>query len=283
MPLIRHAWAKINLTLRVTGRRADGYHLLDSLVVFAAIGDELAFEPAADLTLTIDGRFADKLAATSDNLVLRAARRLAAACEVAAGARIHLRKNLPVAAGIGGGSSDAAQTLLGLRQLWGLDLDDGALADLALPLGADLPVCLHGRASRISGIGEVVSALGPPPQLWLVLVNPGISLATPEVFGCLGGTFHTADNIADLPADSRALARLLAASGNDLEAAACRLCPRISDVLAALDASDGCLLARMSGSGATCFGLYARQAEAEAAAATLARPDWWSAAAALRA
>ncbi len=279
----RMAWAKVNLYLSVTGRRSDGYHELDSLVVFAGLGDQLVFAPAEGLKLELAGPFAAALPAGADNLVTRAAEALARAAGAAAGARIGLTKNLPAAAGLGGGSADAAATLDGLAELWGLAPAPGDLAKLAKGLGADVPVCLYGRPALVRGIGEVIERAPPLPPAWLVLVNPGVALPTAEVFAARQGDFSAPAAWGGPSADPAELAGRLGERGNDLEAPARRLAPEIDRVLAALSGEIGCLLARMSGSGATCFGLFAAQAEARAAAAAIAagQDGWWTAAAPL--
>ena len=265
--------AKVNLALHVLGRRADGYHLLDSLVVFADVGDMLRAEPAETFSLTITGRFAGALAGEGDNLVLRAARALAAARGVATGARLTLEKNLPVASGIGGGSADAAAALRLLARLWGVA---PAGPDLALALGADVPVCLAGRATRMGGIGDALAPAPHLPPCGLALVNPGVGVATPAVFRARSGSFSPP---LDLPAgwpDAASMAADLARLGNDLEAPARAVEPAIGGVLAALRSLPATLLARMSGSGATCFALFATPAAARDAASRLTRPGWWS-------
>jgi 4-diphosphocytidyl-2-C-methyl-D-erythritol kinase len=271
--LTAFAPAKVNLALHVLGRRDDGYHLLDSLVVFADVGDMLHAASAASLTLHLAGPFAAALADGADNLVLRAARALAAARGVGAGAHLTLEKHLPVASGIGGGSADAAAALRLLARLWGVAAADAALA---LTLGADVPVCLAGRSARMGGIGEVLSAAPSLPACGLVLVNPGVAVATPAVFRARGGAFS---GPLDLPAagwaDAAALAADMARLRNDLEAPAVALAPPVGDVLAALRGVPEVMLARMSGSVATCFGLCASAAAARTAAARLARPGWW--------
>ena len=265
--------AKGNLTLHVTGRRADGYHLLDSLVVFPHIGDRLAVTPAAALSLVVEGPFAAGLAADGANLVLRAARLLAPD----RGAALRLEKRLPLAAGIGGGSADAAAALRLLSRHWGVAMPP---TDALLALGADLPVCLAARSARMTGIGEAVAPVALPPG-WLVLCNPGVPVATGGVFAGLARAENAPMGPVPPLADAAALAAFLAAGRNDLEAPARALAPAIGAVLAALAAAPGCLLARMSGSGATCFGLFAGEAAARRAAAGIAaaEPGWWVAAA----
>ena len=284
---VESAWAKINLTLQVTGRRADGYHELESLVVFADVGDALRFEPGdgAPLSLSIEGPFAGPLHQESDNLVLRAAESLRKCAGIEAGAAITLIKNLPVASGIGGGSADAAAALRGLSRLWQLDLPDSELAAIALSLGADVPVCLRGEAVIMSGIGEALQPLPALPPMWLLLVNPGVAVPTSAVFGSLTGNFSEVNEPPLPPIGLAAFVDWLAVRCNDLQAPACRLAPSVVEVLTALDESPDCLLARMSGSGATCFGLFESEAAARGAAAELAEshPDWWVAPALLRA
>ncbi len=270
--------AKINLYLHVAGRRADGYHLLDSLVAFAGVGDIVDVVASDALGLTIDGPFGAVLEAQDgDNLVLRAARRLAQAGDVPAHAAIRLDKRLPVAAGLGGGSSDAAATLKLLARLWRLDIGDDDLARLGLELGADVPVCLAGHACFVGGIGDALAPAPALPSAPILLVNPGVALPTTEVFAARTGDFVAPARFDDAPADATALATLLATRGNDLDDAATRLAPVIGEVRAAIAAQPGCLLARMSGSGATCFGLFADAAPAETAARVLAadHADWW--------
>ncbi|WP_062561286.1 4-(cytidine 5'-diphospho)-2-C-methyl-D-erythritol kinase [Paracoccus aminovorans] len=268
MPLPRRerAPAKLNLTLHVTGRRADGYHLLDSLVVFLDVGDVVTVTPGP-LSLELTGPFAAGLAAEPDNLCLRAAR--LAGRE----ARITLEKNLPVASGIGGGSADAAAVLRALD----------ARPEGAETLGADVPVCLAGRPTRMRGLGEILDPLPALPELHLLLVNPGRGLSTPQVFKAL----ENRDNAAmpePLPAfpDAATLIGFLRTCRNDLEAPAIRFMPQIAACLAAIRAQ-GAELQRMSGSGATCFGLFASRAKAEAARTAIARahPEWWLAASGL--
>ncbi|NGM22754.1 4-(cytidine 5'-diphospho)-2-C-methyl-D-erythritol kinase [Roseomonas stagni] len=266
--------AKVNLTLRVTGSRADGYHLLDSLAVFAGVGDVVRAEPAEGLTLSLAGPGAGALAAEPDNLVLRAARALAAAAGVPARAAISLEKHLPVASGIGGGSADAAAALRVLDGLWGTGLGPARLRAIAAGLGADVPVCVESRPMRMRGVGEVLDAVPPLPPFGLLLANPRLALATPAVFKARAPGFSAEADYPDRWADAAALAEWLRPLGNDLQDAAIALCPPIADVLAAIAAQPGCLLARMSGSGATCFGLFGTPAAAEAAAAALPA-SWW--------
>lgn len=263
--------AKLNLYLHVVGKRADGYHRLDSLVVFTATGDTLRVEPADTLSLSIDGPFAAGLSAGDDNLVMKAARALGTG-----GARLTLTKNLPVASGIGGGSADAAAALRLLRRHWRLDISDAQLHAIAAALGADVPVCLRAQPAFLGGIGEELTPAPPLPPVGIVLVNPGLPLPTPTVFAARSGPFSPAARFSEAPRDAASLAALLAERRNDLEAPAIALVPAIATVLAALRATPGCRLARLSGSGATCFGLYDTPETASHAAAALARgPHWW--------
>ncbi len=269
--------AKINLDLLITGRRPDGYHELDSLVVFGPPRDRLTFHLDERLCLEVVGPFAGTLTGEPDNLVLRAAKRLAAEVGRAAAGRIRLEKRIPVAAGLGGGSSDAAATLRGLNRLWQLGMSAADLAPLGLRLGADVPVCLHGRAARIRGIGERIDFVDRLPDLDLLLVNPGQPVATAAVFGGLGGIPQPTADPGPPPVERAGLLPWLRARPNHLQASACRLVPAIGAVLAALEAQPGCELARMSGSGASCFGLFADQGAMEAATRAIRRahPEWW--------
>jgi 4-diphosphocytidyl-2-C-methyl-D-erythritol kinase len=292
-PLTTRARAKVNLTLRVLGRRADGYHELESLVAFAGVGDALSLDPGPELALTIGGPRSDGLPADDSNLILRAARALAAEVsgqiEQLRSGRFHLVKRLPVASGIGGGSADAAGALRLLARLNGLPPDDPALSRAAASVGADVPVCLESRARIMAGIGE---RLGPPltlPPLFALLVNPGVPVETAAVFRELGlragevgpGAGEVATSRSETRAD---LIASLAESGNDLEAPARRVAPVLDSVLAHLRALPGCRLARMSGSGATCFALFddCRQSAATGRALARAQPSWWVKATVLR-
>ena len=274
--LKEQAPAKVNLDLRITGRRPDGYHELDSVVAFTAWADRLTFTPDRRLTLEPSGPFAAALADHRDNLVLRAARRLAEHAGCPPHVRIKLDKRIPVAAGLGGGSADAAATLRGLSRLWQLRLADADLLPLALELGADVPVCLRSGPARMRGIGEQIEPL-ELPVLDLVLANPNHAVATAQVFAGLGPIAPAAGPDAAVPTDRPALLGWLRARGNDLEAPARRLAPVIREVLGALSAQPGCGLAGMSGSGATCFGVFDDPEAAARAAMAMrgARPLWW--------
>jgi 4-diphosphocytidyl-2-C-methyl-D-erythritol kinase len=251
--------AKINLTLHVTGQRDDGYHLLDSLVVFADFGDHLTFTPAAQTSLTVIGPFAEGVPTDSRNSVLQAAD-LASACH-----RITLEKNLPHGAGIGGGSADAAAVLRHFN-----------VTGNAENLGADVPVCLRSTAQRMQGIGDILTPLPNLPAVAAVLVNPRVHVSTPQIFKALTQKSHAPmPDVLPSFAGARALIDWLAQTRNDLQPPACALAPPISDALDVLNKISP--LARMSGSGATCFALFETRAEADRTAATLAEshPDWW--------
>ena len=270
--LLERAPAKLNLCLHVTGRRADGYHLLDSLVVFADVADRVFARPARGVSLAVAGPEGAGLEAEADNLVLRAARMMDAT-DVA----LVLDKCLPVASGIGGGSADAAATLRLLQRMTGQSLPP---MTQVLRLGADVPVCLAGRPARMTGIGEIVTPLPPLPPLACVLVNPRLPVPTPLVFAQMASRQNPP--LPDLPSHLLASAEalcgwLLANSRNDLVTAAREVAPILTDVQAALDGTRDCLFARMSGSGGTHFGLYASLQAAQAAAGALraAHPFWW--------
>ena len=270
MSITAFAPAKVNLYLHVTGKRADGYHLLDSLAVFPCMGDLVEVEAANELSLSLGGAFGAALQAEPDNLLLRAARALAPG----RGARLRLEKNLPVASGIGGGSADAAAALRALGELWGITHAD--LPGIALQLGADVPVCLASRPARMQGIGEILTPAPLLPAFGMALANPGVAVPTPAVFKARIGGFTPPPALPAMWPDAAAMTADLRQCGNDLQAAAISIQPVIGDVLAALAALPGALLARMSGSGATCFALFNTPGEAQAAAAMLAaRSGWW--------
>lgn len=278
-PRVELARAKVNLALHITGRRSDGYHLLDSLVAFPQIGDRVALEPAPDLDLRLEGPFARNLAGPAgDNLVLKAVSRF---CEAAGvdvpGLRLTLTKRLPVASGIGGGSSDAATTLRLLEDFTGTYLSDQAMHDLALSLGADVPVCLYPEPQRMRGIGDELSPVPALPACGIVLVNPKVAVSTPAVFEALASRDNA--SLPMLPESFGSLSELsgyLASCRNDLQDPAVGLCPEIGTVLSALDADSRIDLARMSGSGATCFGLCEPSQAMEIERSLRAdHPDWW--------
>jgi 4-diphosphocytidyl-2-C-methyl-D-erythritol kinase len=268
--------AKVNLTLRVLGRRADGYHDIESLVVFAGVGDELAFAPGDELALTVAGPTADAAGDIADNLVLKAARALAYRVEGLKVGSFALSKRLPVAAGLGGGSSDAAAALRLLAAANGIAPGDPRLMQAARATGADVPVCLDPRPRLMRGIGDILSDPLDLPKLPAVLVNPGVAVPTRDVFAALnpGPGVQSADSG---PPKTAVLLDEISNGRNDLEEPAIGLQPVIAKVLAVLRKLDGCRLSRMSGSGATCFGLFDSTHSAQAAARTLhvGYPDWW--------
>jgi len=270
--------AKINLYLHVTARRADGYHLLDTLMVFTEFGDTVEAAPADGLTLSVTGPFAGELPDDAEeNLVMRAARALADAAGVAPRARIELTKVLPVAAGLGSGSADAAATLKALAKLWGLAEDAVDLEEIGFAIGSDIPACIHARSAFVSGRGEEIADAPTLPAADVLLVNPRVQLSTASVFEARRGGFSPEARFDNAPADVRALAALLADRTNDLTEAAIGLAPVVCDVLDLIDAAPGCRLARMSGSGATCFGLFDDAETARRAAERAAARDWWTA------
>jgi 4-diphosphocytidyl-2-C-methyl-D-erythritol kinase len=284
--------AKINLTLRVLGRRADGYHELESLVAFAGVGDALTFAPGGALTLAVSGPTAQAAGDNADNLVLKAARALAGRTAGLTVGGFALSKRLPVAAGLGGGSADAAAALRLLARANGIALDDPRLMQAAQATGADVPVCLDPKPRLMRGVGDVLSAPLDLPRLFAVLVNPGVAVSTRDVFAALKLASGPASGGASSPTplvsegwagEPTAFVAALAKERNDLEAPAIELEPAIADVLAVLQALPDCRLARMSGSGATCFGLFPTNAAAAAAARTLrvGYPQWWVRATAL--
>ena len=278
---VENAPAKVNLTLRVLGRRADGYHELESLVAFAEVGDRLSFAPGGELALTVRGPNAAQAGEGADNLVLKAAQAFAVRVAGIGLGAFDLDKRLPVAAGLGGGSADAAAALRLLARANNIPGDDGRLYDAARVTGADVPVCLEPRPRLMRGIGEILSAPLKLPALPVVLANPGVALPTKSVFA----GWRRVDPQA-LTLDVASLAKitsrdeylqLLATQGNDLEHAAIDVAPVIAEVLVALRSLAGCRLARMSGSGATCFALFSSAAAAIEAAKALSDkyPQWW--------
>jgi 4-diphosphocytidyl-2-C-methyl-D-erythritol kinase len=281
------ARAKVNLTLRVNGRRGDGFHDLESVVAFCDCADRLTLTPGPELSLTMTGPLASACGETSDNLVLKAAQLLG---ERVAGLKVGsfaLEKILPVAAGIGGGSADAAAALRLLGRLNDLSLDDERLRKVALATGADVPVCLASRACDMTGVGETLMWLSPP-KMPCVLVNPCVPVATKDVFQALGlrhgellvGATDVVMQGSSWPEEGGSLeewVEALASGSNDLEAPATKIQPVIGVVISALNATNGAWLARMSGSGATCFALYENTADAKRAADKILRehPEWW--------
>jgi 4-diphosphocytidyl-2-C-methyl-D-erythritol kinase len=285
--LVEEAPAKVNLTLRVLGRRSDGYHEIESLVTFASVGDRLSFAPGGVLTLSVSGPSAPDSGETADNLVLKAARALAERVPTVGWGAFTLDKRLPVAAGLGGGSADAAAALRLLARVYGLASDDPLLYAAGRATGADVPVCIDPRTRLMRGIGEILSAPLKLPALQGVLVNPGVAVPTRAVFA--GWTPPATPPIPIDPAAVTALygrevlLRFLKDQANDLEAPAIAIAPVIADVLAALRGQWRCELARMSGSGSTCFAVFFSAADAITAAEKIhaAHPQWWVRATAL--
>lgn len=270
------ARAKVNLWLNVVGRRGDGFHLLDTLVAFTDLADGIEVAPASDLSLEIVGPGATALDGedVSANLVLKAARLLAGRAGVAPRAALRLTKRIPVAAGLGGGSADAAATLRALVDLWRVAMPEEELFDLAASLGADVPMCLAGRPAVATGIGERLAPAPPLPDCAILLVNPGVALPTPAVFRARSGDFSASFPIGAGWPDLGSFAADVARRGNDLTEAAVSLCPEVAQVLDRLRRSAGVVHVAMSGSGATCFGLYASIDAAQRAASHLPGA-WW--------
>jgi 4-diphosphocytidyl-2-C-methyl-D-erythritol kinase len=282
LPLIERAPAKINLTLHIVGRRADGWHRLESLVAFSRAGDLLSFTEGDSLRLSVEGPTAAAAGDVAGNIVLRAARHFGESFPGAKLGSFHLIKRLPVAAGIGGGSSDAAAALRLLARANGVGLDDERLLAAARSTGADVSVCIASRARTMRGLGEELGALLKLPSLFGLIVNPGAPLESRRVYAAMNiapgaDTGFGAHPRLSPGMHAEDLIATLRKGRNDMESAACRLAPIIGDVLAVLSAAPGCRLARMSGSGATCFALFKScRAAARARKAILrAHPDWW--------
>lgn len=275
--LVEKAQAKINLTLRVVGRREDGYHLLESLVAFADLADTLSLEASGAASLEISGPFAASCGSVDDNLVLKAAAALRGAVPGLKGGRFLLEKKIPVAAGIGGGSADAAAALRLLARLNDIAPDDTRLASAALKVGADVPVCLAQRACVMRGVGELLSAPFELPQLSALLVNPCVPLSTREVFAAFTPEQAGKGYLTNIPREHDAMIGFLDQHGNDLTRAAIARAPVVADMLVALRALPAVRLVRMSGSGPTCFALFPSPGEAAAAGRRLSadRKDWW--------
>lgn len=273
------ARAKINLTLEILGRREDGYHELASLTVFAELGDRLTCAPAGNLSLEIEGFFAEDLKGERDNLVLKAAEALRRHVGIEKGASLRLEKNLPLASGIGGGSADAAATLRALNRLWALGLGEEELRRIGLGLGADVPVCIASKPAFMTGLGETLEPVSLPEGLRLLLVNPRVPVPTGDIFKELAAPPYDGRSVPP-PEELTGLREFvdwLNEHPNDLEEPALSIVPEIGDVLGAVRVQPGCHLARMSGSGATCFGLFDNEDRLAKAAARIAaaRPKWW--------
>ena len=289
MQFLARAPAKINLTLHVVRRRADGFHDLESLVIFAGVADVLALDPSVPSGLTVSGPTATDAGDTEGNLVLRAARALAERVPGLRAGGFHLVKRLPVGAGIGGGSSDAAAALRLLARLNGLGVDDERVRDAARATGADVPVCVHPRSRMMAGTGDRLGLPLMARPLYAVLANPGIHVPTPAVFERMGFEPGEARDLGEHPVPHDGLGHeafvdLVRSGRNDMEPAALSIAPAIGDAIDVLGATAGHRIVRMSGSGSTCFALYDDRRAARAAAARVsgARPDWWVRATALR-
>lgn len=266
------ARAKVNLCLHVTGRRGDGMHLLDSIVVFPELGDAITAAPSENLSLEIDGPFGRALG--GENLILQAARLMGVT------AKLRLTKNLPIASGIGGGSADAAASLRLLSKLTGTAIPP--ILEL-VSLGADVPVCVSQKPTRMEGVGDVLSPLPALPAFWILLVNAGQAVNTAEVFANLQSRENPGLNIPPAFSSFQDLVIFLSNQRNDMQQAAVSTCPEIGEVLSAITGTQECAFVRMSGSGGTCFGLYGTQAAADAAAMHIrsTHPNWWAKSAAV--
>lgn len=278
--IFQKARAKINLDLLITGRLDNGYHMLDSLVVFAEYGDDISVKLADKLTLDIMGPFSFELDNISDNIILKAARLLQHEYGIDEGAEITLVKNLPVSSGIGGGSADAAATIKALINLWNIPYDPERMAKMTLSLGADVPVCMASRTMQMSGIGDILRPVVMPFALNLLLVNTGVSVSTAQIFKARSAGNVGISEARVLPealSDLKQLCDILSQTGNDLARSACEAEPEIEESLIAIARQNKCLLHGMSGSGATCFGLFPTFKDAKLAAINISRthPHWW--------
>ena len=274
----KEARAKINLSLLVTGRKPDGYHTLDSIVFFVSFCDRLSYRIAKELSLEISGPFGDPLANGRNNLIIQAAEAFKNKCQLNMGVTIRLEKNIPVSAGLGGGSANAATTLLALNELYQTGLSRASLAEIGLTIGADVPVCLFGETARVQGIGEKIEPFDFLHKFGVVLVNPRVTISTARVFSRFNSDFSevmSADTLSELSAmQNFSSFKMLK---NDLEVPATQLCPEISEVLAALRSEDDCIVAGLSGSGPTCFGLFQTSEKAERVVGRLGKrnTNWW--------
>ncbi|GJL86003.1 MAG: 4-diphosphocytidyl-2-C-methyl-D-erythritol kinase [Micavibrio sp.] len=278
--------AKINLYLHVTGRLDNGYHTLDSMVGFADIGDEIRIEPATlDFAFNVQGPYANAFSPkeidaspNSSNLAVQAAWAISRAAQKIPDVKITLTKNLPLASGLGGGSADAAAIIWGLLEWWGVSRQSSYLPSLLATLGADVPACLNCEASRLRGIGDIIDPVPPMPEIPIVLVNPGKSCPTGQVFSRYNGQFREPEKLPETLGTLEELTDFIGPKNNDLYGPACKVVPEIENVLRAIDAQAGCRLARMVGAGATCFGLFETEKQAGDAAKNLGEenPDWWA-------
>lgn len=278
--IFRLARAKINLDLLICGRRADGYHLLDSLVVFADYGDEISVCPADRLTLKVTGPFARHLSGEKNNIILRAARLLRDRFDICQGAEISLVKHLPVSSGIGGGSADGAAVLHALGELWNISDRIADMDDLAISLGADVPVCMASETMQMGGVGEILRPVTLDFPLYLTLVNPGVSVSTKDIFAARvrrDAVFSSSRHLPDRITTLTQLRDILLSAGNDLQYDACESEPEIGNALEQISKADQCIFTAMSGSGATCFGLFPTCEAAQRAGRNIFRdfPRWW--------
>ena len=268
--------AKINLYLNIIGQRVNDYHELDSLIAFAAHGDQIEVKKCDHFKLEASGPFSETLPPSNENLVIKAAKELARGTNYEGGACIKLIENLPVSSGVGGGSADAAATLKALNDLWETNLQNKDLMVMALRLGADVPVCMLSKTARMSGIGDKISKVSGVPNCGILLVNPGIPISTVNVFQLFEGDFSNQVKIPKIE-NSEAFFDFLSNQKNDLQDAAIKIAPIIKEVLNILTDDPNCRLARLSGSGGTCFGLYEDEATALFTAESMFGhfPDWW--------
>lgn len=266
--------AKVNLYLHVVGKRQDGYHLLDSLFVFADYGDNISVEKDDHLSLTV---LNSDLSCGEDNIIIKAARKLACFLGIEPNVKIVLEKNLPIASGIGGGSTDAAATLLALIKLWNVQIDRATLLKIALELGADVPSCIEKIPVQVAGIGEVLTPAPDLPKLSMVLMNPNKPVSTPQIFKTRKPVFTDAMPFTQAIHDTKVFIAELKKRHNDLQSTACEIEPSVSEVLAEFSKFPATLFSQMSGSGGTCFGLYKNDADAEQATAIFKQnhPNWW--------
>lgn len=272
--------AKINLDLRITGRRSDGYHLLDSIVAFTEFGDELTAELCDNLKIEISGPFASKLDVADDNLILKAARFVCEEAGVEPNLKFHLTKNLPVSSGIGGGSADAAAAMKLTRDLLALEIEDSVFHKIAVEIGADVPVCLRSVTSHMCGIGDEIQPLDLDDELHILLVNPGVSVSTPDIFNHYAASnldFDSQRQISRCEIHLPLMIGVLKDSRNSLQTSACTLNKEVVDVLNVLGNTSGVLLSRMSGSGATCFALFQSYEDCRSAAdkVRVLKENWW--------
>jgi 4-diphosphocytidyl-2-C-methyl-D-erythritol kinase len=276
--------AKLNLFLHICGRRADGFHLLDSLYVFTEFGDHVSLRPATNFDLQLSGEFSNAVASGEENIALKAARKLARYANYDSGVSMHLEKNIPVGAGLGGGSADAGAALRGVRDLWNCPVSDSELQELALSLGSDIPACVMSRACQVRGVGEWLIPVFITPEVWVLLVNPRIELLTAQVYRNYTGAFRKEISLPERINSFDELIALLTPVTNDLQEPAISMVPDIAKVITAIESTEGCRISRMSGSGATCFGLYESKDALMTAAREVeeAHPKWWCKATKLR-